>query len=241
MGSVPASGKHFRERAEAAHAAPTCCSSPRASGFISSISVAALSAAFLWPAVASAGIMTINFPTDVVPGSPSGNGNAVADGFAISPSSEYTLVNPGSAPPGFIAQGIGWDSDGPANPHYLGSKSALASLFVGDGGTPFSVISATLIAATLDDDFTMTSSKGGVLDIPAHLDGTFSASFAANPSLWTDISWVTFSYFDAGTPTAGLDQLVVSVDEPQTLAMVALSFLAFLGLRRRPVRVRRSR
>lgn len=237
MWSASESGKHFPRERATAPGAPK-----HYPGIARSARLAALLGAILWPMAASAGVITINFPADVVPSTMTSGANATADGFRISPSSEYTLVPAGGAPPGIISQGIGWDSDGPANPNYLGgSKPSLASLFIDDGGTPFSLLGVTFIATLLDDNFTMTSSKGGVFDVPAHLGGTLSVSFGGDPPLWTDISWLTFSYFDAGAPTAGLEQLVVAVDEPQSLAMIAISLLLLLGLRRIPQRARRAR
>ena len=240
---VPTIGKHFRACARAArraHYGFIRCRGSITGHYPKFLRNAAVIGALLSPAIAQAGVMTIDFPQDVAPSTTVNNGNAVADGFRISPSSEYTLVT-GGAGFGVIDQGIGWDSDGPLNQHYLGANAMNASLFVDDSGTPFSLLNVTFVAAILDDKFTMTSSKGGVFDVPKHLDGTFSASFSADPSLWTDISWLTFSYDDAGAPTAGLDQLVLSVDEPQTLALLGFGFLLLLGLQRMPVRARRSR
>lgn len=239
---VPTIGKHFRACARVARRAHQSFIGRRDSikaRCPKYLRNTALVGALFSPVIAQAGVMTIDFPQDVAPSATVNNGNGVADGFRISPSSEYTLVAPGGDPPGLIAQGIGWDSDGLGNQHYLGSAHPPhASLFVDNGGTPFSLLDVTFIAAGLDDNFMMTSSKGGVFDVPAHLDGTLSMSF--DGSLWTGIDWLTFSYFDAGAPTAGLDQLVVAVDEPQTLAMVGFGFLLFLGLQRMPVRARRS-
>ena len=197
----------------------------------------ALAATMIWPTLASAGIITVNFPQDVVPGTTTNTGNATADGFRISPSAEYTLVNSGGSAGGVIERGLGWDSDGPANPFYLGpAHPSDASLFVDAGGMGFSLLSAEFIAQHADDNFQMTSSKGGVLDVPANLVGTFDATLSG--AQWTDITWLLFSYFDAGPPTAGLEQLVFAVDEPETMAAFALGLVLLIVLRRPRLRTR---
>jgi hypothetical protein len=205
------------------------------------IRLAVVVGALLWPLAARAGIVTVNFPDDVAPGTTTSNGNATADGFRISPSGEYTLVGSGGGPE-TIAHGIGWDSDGPPNSAYLGPmKVSTASLFFDDNGKPFSLLSARFVAAGLDDNFEMVSSKGGMLDIPRELVGTFDASFALGQPLWSDITWLTFGYFDAGVPTAGLERLILAVDEPQPLGAFAIGLLIFSALlQRRRTRIRRA-
>jgi hypothetical protein len=197
------------------------------------IQLAALAGTLLVPMAASAGIVTLDFPTAVGAGGTTGHDNVVADGFRISPSAEYTLVASGGGG-SIIDHGIGWDSDGPSNPHFLGSpKPDVAALFVDAGGANFNLLGATFIAQGFDDAFTVSSSKGGMFDVPVGLVGTFDASFASGPE-WTDISWLAFSYDDPGAPTAGLDQLVLAVDEPGTLAVfaIALVILCYAGRRR---------
>jgi hypothetical protein len=211
-------------------------------GLFGLIRLAAVVGVLLWPLTARAGIVTINFPDDVAPGTTTSNGNATADGFRISPSGEYTLVTSGGGP-GIIAHGIGWDSDGPPNPAYLGPmKISTASLFVDDNGMPFSLMSARFVAAGFDANFEMVSSNGGTLDIPAGLVGAFDASFVPGLPEWTDITWLTFGYFDAGVPTAGLEQLVFAVDEPETFGALAIGLLLFSAmlLHRRRARIRRA-
>ena len=210
-------------------------------GLFGLIRFAAVAGVLLWPLAGRAGIVTVSFPDDVAPSTTTSNGNATADGFRISPSGEYELVASGGGP-GIIAHGIGWDSDGPPNPSYLGPmKISTASLFVDDNGMPFSLISARFVAAGLDANFKMVSSNGGTLDIPAGLVGAFDASFVLGLPEWTDITWLTFGYFDAGAPTAGLEQLVLAVDEPQTLGAFVIGLLIFCAmLQRRQARIRRA-
>jgi hypothetical protein len=203
------------------------------------IQLVALAGTLLVPMIARAGIMTVDFPTDVGPGGTISHGNGNADGLRISPSAEYALIAPGGMF-GATGQGLGWDSDGPANPTYLGpTKIGTASLFIDDGGTPFSLLSATFIAQGDDDNFKMMSSKGGALDIPSNLIGTFDASFASGQPEWTDITWLTLGYFDAGEPTAGIERLVLAVDEPGTLAVFALGLvvLGYASRRRATIRL----
>jgi hypothetical protein len=188
--------------------------------------------ALLWSPAARAGLVTINFPQDVVPSTVFSGNNATAGGFRISPSSEYALIAAGG--PSIIPHGIGWDSGGPANPSYLGPvKVSTASLYVDHGGTPFSLQSIEFVSSGLDSAFQVLSSKGGIYLVP-HMFGAADVSFAGSPSLWTDIDWLIFGYFDAGVPSAGIDQLVVSVDEPETLTLFALGLAALAMVLRRP-------
>ncbi len=196
-----------------------------------------MAAALIAPAAAQAGMITIDFPQDVAPGATISNSNTTADGFRISPSGEYELVNSGGG--GLIKSGLGWDSDGPGNPFYLGpANPADASLFVDAGGASFSLLSAVFVAQRFDDNFQVMSSKGGVLDIPDNLAGTFDAALSGPQ--WTDVTWLLFSYFDAGVPTAGIQQLAFAIDEPGMLAAFAFG-LTLLVLRRPRLRPRPSR
>jgi len=192
---------------------------------------AVAAAGIVWSAAASAGVITINFPQDVTPGTLVSHGNASADGFQISPSAEYSLVAPGSGGHGIITSGLGWDSQGPVNPGYLGPmKLSTASLYVGYNGSPFSVMNLTFVSTGLDAAFEVMSSNGGVYKVP-HMTGTSDVSFSG--AGWTDIDWLIFGYFDAGVPTVGLQSMVIDpVDEPAAIALFAAGLLALFGLRR---------
>lgn len=191
----------------------------------------AMAGAVICASTAKADIIAVNFPTDVTPGTAVSDQNAMADGFRISPSAEYSLVQSGG--PGIISSGLGWDSDGAANTSYLGPlKVSTASLYVDHGGAAFTLTSAVFVSSGLDDNFEVMSSKGGVYDIP-QMAGDLSVDFTG--ALWTNIDWLVFGYFDAGVPAAGLQQLVFSVEEPATLAVFGLGLLTLLVIRRRQV------
>lgn len=190
----------------------------------------------LVPEMTRAGIVTLDFPDAIGPSGTTSQHNAVADGFRISPSAEYTLVSSGGG--SIIDHGIGWDSDGPANGLYLGTPQPdTASLYVDAAGAHFSLLSAIFTAQGFDEAFTVTSSRGGIFDVPLGLVGSDPESFAGGPK-WTDITWLTFSYDDPGAPTAGLERLVLAVDEPGTLALFMLSLVIVGGLRRASARGR---
>lgn len=196
-----------------------------------SLCSAMFAGALIWSSAASAGLVTIKFPQDIVPGTIVSHQNATAGGFRISPSSEYTLVQSGGG--GIISNGIGWDSDGPSNPSYLGPlKVSTASLFVDYGGTPFGLQSVEFVSSGFDDAFQMLSSKGGVFSVP-HMFGTLDVTSLAAQPFWTGIDWLIFGYFDAGAPTVGLEQLVLSVDEPESVTMFALGLVALVVILRR--------
>ena len=73
----------------------------------------------MWAAYVSAGIVTINFPTDLASPCTLACLDTTADGFRISPEHHYdtVVVHPPNGLPG-----IGWDADGGVNPGYLGSS-----------------------------------------------------------------------------------------------------------------------
>ena len=190
-------------------------------------------AAIAWSGTANANVISIDFPQDVTPSTLVNHGNGTADGFQLSPTAEYSLIAPGSGGSGIIASGLGWDSEGPANPTYLGpTKLSTASLYIGKSGTPFSLTSLTFVSSGFDDNFEVLSSNGGVYHVP-HMVGTSDVAFSGTS--WTDIDWLIFGYFDAGAPTVGLQSMVVStVDEPAALGLFALGLLALVGFRRSP-------
>ena len=73
----------------------------------------------MWSSYVSAGIVTINFPTDLASPCTLACLDTTADGFRISPEHHYdtVVVHPPNGLPG-----IGWDADGGVNPGYLGSS-----------------------------------------------------------------------------------------------------------------------
>ena len=200
--------------------------------------------------IANAGIVTINFPQDVVPSNTPYAGfqelnNATADGFRISPTGEYDLITsgfPGSPLPG---PGIGWNSEPlpitmlgwttTLNPNYLGPiRVSNTSLYIDHSGDPFSLLGVSLLIGAADD-FEMVSSKGGVFDVPAGFFGTIDLSFSVPAPKWTDIQWLIFGFDDAGEPEFGINQLVLSVDEPFTLPLFAAGLIVFVLLYQRRV------
>ncbi len=197
------------------------------------VRAAVVAGAIAWASTASANVISIDFPQDVVPGTMVNNGNGMAGGFVISPSAEYTLVAPGGGGGSLIASGLGFDSDGPANPNFLGPyKLSTASLYIGSTGSPFSLLSLSLISSGFDDLFEVVSSKGGVYNVP-HQPGGGTIDIDFSDPAWTDIDWFLLGYFDAGVPTVGLTQMVVSsVAEPATLLLFGVGLLALCAFGR---------
>jgi hypothetical protein len=198
--------------------------------------------------IANAGIVTINFPDDVVASNTPYVGfqdlnNATADGFRISPTGEYDLIQasfdrlPGA--------GIGWNSEPSPitmlgwtttlNPNYLGPiRVSSTSLYIDHSGDPFTLMSVNFLLGG-GDDFEMVSSKGGVFDVPSNIEGTLDLSISPGDPQWTDIQWLVFGFFDSGEPTVGISQLVASVDEPVTLPLFAVGLIVPVLLYQRRV------
>jgi len=196
----------------------------RYAGFVS-----ALIAAFvtMWYSPATAGVLTINFPTDLADPGFEVKHNTTAQGFRISPSCHYDsgLSNGLS--------GIGWDRAGcpPFNLEYLGHPGTLPGLSIDDNGSPFTLLSVD----SLGESLLVQSSKGGVATVPANFPITPAVHFEFAGPAWQDIQWVVFFYGDAGAPSGGFNQLVVIVPTPSTLGLFGLGAL-ILGWRSRSYR-----
>lgn len=196
-----------------------------------------------WSTAASAGLVTVNFPGDVVAGTTPFSGpsfsssfnNATASGLRLSPSCEFDL---GAGP-----AGLSWDRSGCVgsqpnvfgftglNPNYLGSSVVGASsLYVDHGGADFSLVSADLVSAGADG-FEVISSKGGVFLVPK--SGPAPEEFDFVGPGWDDIKWLIFGYDDVGAPQAGFDQLVVDMPEPLGGGLLGGALVLLLMLRRR--------
>ncbi|HYM04619.1 MAG TPA: hypothetical protein VET85_16830 [Stellaceae bacterium] len=196
-------------------------------------SVVAIAGVILWPAIATAGLITINLPADIVGASPGGNfHNATADGFRISPSCHFDEIVLSLATPG-----IGWDRSGclgpgTGNPDYLGPPVPIvgSGLYVDDNGTPFDLLSIERIG----QPFFAESSTGATETISAA--SPLPSEFDFTGSGWSGISWVLFFYDDPGAPAAGFDQMVVDVAEPPAIAVFGVGLLLLGCALGRPLR-----
>jgi len=186
----------------------------------------------------NAGIVTINFPTDLAdPCIEICTHNTTADGLRISPEFHYdTFVVNGGGP------GIGWDANNSVlNPDYLGPPGlGGVGLYIDHAGLLFSLLSLE----SLGEEMIAESSKGGSVFIP----GPRFPPPPSPPPLhfdfvgpeWQDIQWVVFISNPPGVPTSGFDQLVTFVPGPPTLGLFGLGVL-ILGWRLRSSKGRTTR
>jgi len=115
------------------------------------VSIVTAALVIIWSSYVSAGIVTINFPTDLASPCTIDCLNTTADGFRISPSDHYDAVVVGVAspcPPATTCPvpGIGWDFSHTPNPDYLGPPLGpppifFAALYIDHNGLPFSLLS----------------------------------------------------------------------------------------------------
>jgi hypothetical protein len=184
-----------------------------------------------WVSYASAGLLTINFPTDLADKQSLFRHNSTADGFRVSPNFHYDIEVIGR---GGIVPGIGWDGDSLPNPDYLGPPTSIG-IYIDENGSSFGLVSIESIGSS---PFLARSSKGGMATIPGEPDTPpFPVHFDFIGPEWQDIQWVVFSLFaDNGAPTRGFDQLVVFVTPgPSSLGLLGLGTL-ILGWRLRSLR-----
>src|SRR5262245_61986281 len=134
------------------------------------VSIVTAALVIIWSSYVSAGIVTINFPTDLA--SPCTEGcvhNTTADGFRISPSDHYDASVVGVASPcppatSCPVPGIGWDFQHTPNPDYLGPPLGpppifFAALYIDHNGLSFSLLSLE----SLGNGLRAESSRGGIV------------------------------------------------------------------------------
>lgn len=167
--------------------------------------------------------------------------NVTMHGVTFSPSCHFDLAAGIPSIPG-STRWIGFDLSGcifdsaPID-SYLGAP------FAGNSGrlhvsAPAGVVMSlvSLKFASLSDDyggFSLLSSKGGVTNIGAST-GLLTQHNFSGPE-WSNLSWLEFDAGAAGEPS-GFDDLVLlvhRVDEPSSIALLAVSALGFLGFCRR--------
>ena len=183
----------------------------------------------MWSSYATAGVITVHFPTDLADNAPFVFHNSTADGFRISPRCHYdNVINPTGVD---AIPGIGWDSAGcgsfPSgfNPAYLGPSTNPIGLYVDHNGSPFGLLSI----GTLGEFYSALSSKGGLVAIPSNLTTTpIHIDFSGLE--WREVSWVLFTG-DSGVPNRGLTQLIALVPEPSTFILFGLGALVALAIR----------
>ena len=185
--------------------------------FISVVGLLNMSSGYVY-----AGVITINFPTDLADPRHLTFHNTTAKGFRISPGCHYDIsvaVDTTTLP------GIGWDRSGcpPNNPESLGGE-----LYVDDNGSPFTLLSVN----SLGESLMVQSSKGGVATVPINFPITPGVHFDFIGPAWQDIQWVKFFYGQGGAPSGGFNQLVVlvPVPAPSTFGLLGLGVL-ILGWR----------
>jgi len=172
-------------------------------------------------------------------------GNSIFEGvWRLSPSNHTDSFVDVSYDIGLVqVAGIGWDGTPTINPDYLGPPTAFSAVYVDHFGFQFSLVSADIILGA-DKSMMITSSKGGSLLVPAHppyhlfpIDDAHENITFSGPE-WTDVDWILFSYAgpDSGVPEIGFDQIVGSIPEPASLAILGLGLagLGFIRRRRAP-------
>jgi hypothetical protein len=182
------------------------------------VAIAIAIATFCVTNEAAAGLVTINFPDDVV--DPPGFHNTIIDGFTFSPSSHYDLLPADLSINGIT--GLGWDRSGGPNAAYLGPQPGpfptnYAKIYIDHGGTAFSLVGVEL-QMFLSPGIEIASSKGGILTVATNASSVDLLFNGSHPQ-WTDIDWLMFGYQDPGLPIATIEQLVLSIDEPAAILL----------------------
>jgi hypothetical protein len=193
--------------------------------------VAALFAAIGLACSARANVITIDF-NEIAEGTYFEN--VSTNGFRVSPSCHID-VYPYETP----SNVMGFDTSGClAAPNFVGNPDYIGQVPLGAGANvridmlhqPFSLLSFDYYGARTGT--IIRSSKGGYFEAVSPTFGDWF-TFSLNGSDWLDIEWIEISGECAGSPCRRLDNIAMSVPEPGTLSLLALTAIALVVQRRR--------
>jgi hypothetical protein len=171
--------------------------------------------------------------------------NYFEDGLRFSPNSHHdgltgptgqwlgwdTFAQP-NLPPFIIGSNADWLGPAALSPNTNGGVSVPPWMYIDAGGALFSLQSVDVMAYQLE----FTSSRGGSFLTSGMEPYPQSLTFVGDE--WTNVQWLLVRAISPGLP-AGIDNLVVDVAEPGTLALALAALFTCGGLgvrnRRNPV------